>query len=138
MPSRRIYDIPFPSFSLVMNQSSTSNMRLPSYRTSHLLRFHPYPRVKLSQRESLMNTVDGRLSNRYDVVEEDDNARPVILDLSDLHEEQHPNVENLQEVVEVAEVAEADAKPRIRRLSLTTLIIDLAVLVVRKLALKAR
>lgn len=82
-----------------------------------------------------MNTVDDRLSNRYDVVEEDDNARPVILDLSDLHEEQHPNVENLQEVIEVAE---ADAKPRIRRLSLTTLIIDLAVLVVRKLALKAR
>ncbi|KAG2118127.1 uncharacterized protein F5147DRAFT_768263 [Suillus discolor] len=135
MPSRRVYDIPFPSFSLVMNQSSTSNMRLPSYRTSHLLRFHPYPRVKLSQRESLMNTVDDRLSNWYDVVEEDDNARPVILDLSNLHEDQHPNVENLQEVVEVAE---ADAKPRIRRFSLTTLIIDLAVLVVRKLALKAR
>ncbi|KAG1830733.1 hypothetical protein EV424DRAFT_1343277 [Suillus variegatus] len=81
---------------------------------------------------------DDRLSNRYDAVEEDDNARPVILDLSDLHEEQHSNVENLQEVVEVAEVAEAEAKPRIRRLSLTTLIIDLAVLVVRKLALKAR
>ncbi|KAG2050649.1 hypothetical protein BDR06DRAFT_638608 [Suillus hirtellus] len=138
MPSRRIYNIPFPSFSLVMNQSSTSNMRLPSYRTSHLLRFHPYPRVKLSQRESLMNTVDDRLSNWYDVVEEDDNARPAILDLFDLHEEQHLNVENLQEVIEVAEVAHADAKPRIRRLSLTTLIIDLAVLVVRKLALKAR
>lgn len=82
-----------------------------------------------------MNTVDDRLGNRYDVVEEDDNAGPVILDLSDLHEEQHPNVENLQEVVEVAD---AGAKPRIRRLSLTTLIIDLAVLVVRKLAFKAR
>lgn len=88
----------------------------------------------------MKNTVDDRLSNRYDAVEEDDNARPVILDLvgicshflvprltlklqSDLHEEQHSNVENLQEVVEVAEVAEAEAKPRIRRLSLTTLII---------------
>ncbi|KAG2044546.1 hypothetical protein BDR03DRAFT_1004843 [Suillus americanus] len=135
MPSRRIYDIPFPSFSLVMSQSSTSNMRLPSYRTSYLLRFHPYPRVKPSQRENLMNTVDDRLSNQYDVVDEDNSARPVILDFSDIHEEQHPNVENLQEAVEVAE---AGIKPRVRRLSLTTLIIDLAVLVARKLALKAR
>ncbi|KAG2350919.1 hypothetical protein BDR05DRAFT_955060 [Suillus weaverae] len=135
MPSRRIYDVPFPSFSLAMSQSSTSNMRLPSYRTSYLLRFHPYPRVKLSQRESLMNTVDDRLSNQHDIVEEDDSVRPVILDLSDFHEEQHLNIENLPEVVEVAE---AGAKPRLRRLSLTTLIIDLAVLVARKLAFKAR
>ncbi|KAG2138687.1 uncharacterized protein EDB93DRAFT_1106263 [Suillus bovinus] len=123
-----------------MSQPSTSNMRLPSYRTSHLLRFHPYPRVKLSQHESLMNTIDDRLSNLYDVVEEDDNARPAILDFSDLHsdlhEEQHPDVENVQEAVEVAEAN--DVKPRVRRLSLTTLIIDLAVLVVRKLALKAK
>ncbi|KAG1886017.1 hypothetical protein F4604DRAFT_1675705 [Suillus subluteus] len=118
-----------------MSQSSTSNMRLPSYRTSYLLRFHPYPRVKPSQRESLMNTVDDRLSNQYDVVDEDNSARPVILDFSDVHEEQHPNVENLQEAVEVAE---AGVKPRVRRLSLTTLIIDLALLVARKLALKAR
>ncbi|KAG1757055.1 hypothetical protein EDB19DRAFT_7362 [Suillus lakei] len=134
MPSRRTIDIPFPSFSLVMSQSSMSNMRLPSYRTSYLLRFHPYPRVKLSQRESLMATVDHRLSNQYDVVE-DDSAGPVILDFSDLHEEQRPDAENLQEVIEVAE---AGAKAHVRRLSLTTLIIDLAVLVARKLALKAR
>lgn len=82
-----------------------------------------------------MNTVDDRLSNQHDVVEEDDSVRPVILDLSDFYEEQHPNIENLPEVVEVAE---AGAKPRLRRLSLTTLIIDLAVLVARKLAFKAR
>lgn len=81
-----------------------------------------------------MNTVDDRLSNQYDVVDEDNSARPVILDFSDIHEEQHPNVENLLEAVEVAE---AGIKPRVRRLSLTTLIIDLAVLVARKLALKA-
>jgi hypothetical protein len=30
-------------------------MRLPSYRTSHLLRFHPYPRVKLSNREIMVS-----------------------------------------------------------------------------------
>ncbi|KAG1757079.1 hypothetical protein EDB19DRAFT_1655711 [Suillus lakei] len=78
MPSRRINDIPFPSFSLVINQYSTSNMRLPSYRTSYMLRFHPYPRVKLSQRE-IMHTVDDRFS-LYDIVEDDDSAGPVILD----------------------------------------------------------
>lgn len=82
-----------------------------------------------------MNTVDDRLSVQYDVVEEDDTAGPVVIDFSDLHEEQHPNVENLQEAVKVVE---AGAKPRVRRLSLTVLIIDLAVLVARKLALKAR
>lgn len=54
MFGRRTNDRPFPSFSLVMNQYSTSNMRLPSYRASYLRRFHPYPRVKLSQREMLM------------------------------------------------------------------------------------
>lgn len=86
-----------------------------------------------------MNTVDDRFSNEYYVVE--DTTRPVILDLSDLNEEQHLNVEDLQEVVEVAEaveVAEPGAKLLVRRLSLTTLIIDLAVLVARKLSLKAR
>lgn len=83
-----------------------------------------------------MNTIDDRLSNQCDVVEEEDvSARPAILDFADLHEEQHPEVENLQEAVEVAE---AGAKPRVRRFSLTILIIDLAVLVARKLALKAK
>jgi hypothetical protein len=52
---RRINDVPFPSFSFVMNQGSTSDMRLPSYRTSYLLRFHPYPRVKLSNREMMVS-----------------------------------------------------------------------------------
>lgn len=81
-----------------------------------------------------MNTIDDRLSNLYDIVEEE-SARPVILDLSDLHEE-HPNVE-IEDLQEAVEIAEAGIKPLVRRLSLTTLIIDLAVLVARKLAMKA-
>ncbi|KAG1754766.1 uncharacterized protein EDB91DRAFT_1242012 [Suillus paluster] len=132
MPPRRFNDIPFPSFSLVLSQYLTSEMRLPSYRTSYLLRFHPYPRVKLSQRE-MMQTIDDRLSSEYDVVEDDDNAGPAILIFLDLPEEQHPNAVNLQEAIKDAEVG---AQPRVRRLSLTTLIIDLAILVVRKLPLK--
>ena len=54
MPARKTNDLPFPSFSLAMSQYSTSDMRLPTYRTSHLLRFHPYPRTKLSSREIVM------------------------------------------------------------------------------------
>lgn len=87
----------------------------------------------------IKNTIDDRLSNQCDVVEEDEDvgARPAILDFvricshlfasrltlriqADLHEEQHPDVENPQEAVEVAE---AGAKPRDRRFSLTILIV---------------
>ncbi|KAG1757129.1 hypothetical protein EDB19DRAFT_1656001 [Suillus lakei] len=134
MPSRRINDIPFPSFSLVISQYSTSNMRLPSYRTSYLLRFHPYPRVKPSQRE-IMHAVDNRLSSLCDIVEDDDSAGPVILDFPDLPEEQHLNAVNLQEAIEVAEI---DAQPHVRHVRFATLIIDLAILVARKLSLKTK
>lgn len=96
MPSRRINDIPFPSFSLVISQYSTSNMRLPSYRTSYLIRFHPYPRVKPSQREIMVSdtadiistlfltllakhAVNDYPSSLYDIVEDEENAGPVIL-----------------------------------------------------------
>ena len=48
---------PFPSFTLVMsnnmgNPADTS--RLPTYRASHLGRFHPYPRAHPSYHESHM------------------------------------------------------------------------------------
>ncbi|KAG0707582.1 hypothetical protein DFH29DRAFT_896444 [Suillus ampliporus] len=154
MPQHKFNDIPFPSFSLVLSQYSTSNMRLPSYRTSYLLRFHPYPRVKLSQREMMVShansipalflillvakqTIDDRLSSEDDVVEDDDSVGPAVLIFPDLPEEQDPliNAVNLQEAIEVAE---AGAQPRVRRVSLTTLIIDLAMLVVRKLNLKTK
>ncbi|KAG2756391.1 hypothetical protein P692DRAFT_20481240 [Suillus brevipes Sb2] len=127
MPSRRINDIPFPSFSLVISQYSTSNMRLPSYRTSYLIRFHPYPRVKPSQRE-IMHAVNDYPSSLYDIVEDEENAGPVILNF-------HPNAVNLQEAIDVAEIG---AKPHVRHLSFATLIIDLALLVVRKLSLKTK
>lgn len=96
MSSRKANDIPFPSFSLVIDQYSMSNMRLPSYRASYLLRFHPYPRVKLSQREIMVSdatniisalfltlvakhAVNDRPSSLYDIVENDDSVGPVIL-----------------------------------------------------------
>ncbi|EJF63065.1 hypothetical protein DICSQDRAFT_179719 [Dichomitus squalens LYAD-421 SS1] len=38
-----LVDPPYPSFTLVMIAADPS-LRLPSYRSSHLGRFHPYPR----------------------------------------------------------------------------------------------
>lgn len=111
-----------------------SNMRLPSYRTSYLIRFHPYPRVKPSQRE-IMHAVNDCPSSLYDIVEDEENAGPVILNFPDLPEEQHPDAANLQEVIDVAEIG---ANPHVRHLSFATLIIDLALLVVRKLSLKTK
>ncbi|EGO21672.1 hypothetical protein SERLADRAFT_417169 [Serpula lacrymans var. lacrymans S7.9] len=35
-------------------------MRLPAYRSSYMLRYHPYPRLSLSHHETLMDTVDER------------------------------------------------------------------------------
>ncbi|KAG1904656.1 uncharacterized protein F5891DRAFT_753403 [Suillus fuscotomentosus] len=134
MSSRKVNDIPFPSFSLVINQYSMSNMRLPSYRASYLLRFHPYPRVKLSQRE-IMHAVNDSPSSLYDIVENDDSVGPVILNFPDLPEEQHPNAENPQEAIEVAET---DAQPHVKHLNFATLIIDLAILVARKLSWKTK
>ncbi|OJA15405.1 hypothetical protein AZE42_07612 [Rhizopogon vesiculosus] len=121
-----------------MSQHLTSDLRLPSYRMSYLLRFHPYPRVKLSNREIIMRTIDDRLSStntQYDVAEGEGTTGLDPLIFSDLEEEQHPNAVNLQEAIEVAE---AGAQPRVTRRSLTILIIDLAVLVTRKLSLKTK
>ncbi|OAX44358.1 hypothetical protein K503DRAFT_778636 [Rhizopogon vinicolor AM-OR11-026] len=126
MPVRMINDAPFPSFSLVMSQYSTGDLRLPSYRMAYLLRFHPYPRVKLSNRE-IMQTIDDRLSSvtQYGVIKGDGTTEPHPLIFSDIRpeEEQHHNAVNLQEAIEVAEVG---AQPRVRRLSLTILIIRVA------------
>lgn len=45
---------PYPSFALVMSSSNFAvydNTRLPAYRTSHLNRFHPYPRTHPSSHQ---------------------------------------------------------------------------------------
>ncbi|OAX42683.1 hypothetical protein K503DRAFT_779774 [Rhizopogon vinicolor AM-OR11-026] len=133
-----------------MSQHLTSDLRLPSYKMSYLLRFHPYPRVKLSNREIMMQTINDRLSStstQYDVAEGEGTTGFDPLIFSDLEEEQHLNAVNLQEAIEVAE---AGAQPRVRHRSLIILVIfvsahysvsrrqDLAVLVTRKLSLKTK
>ncbi|KAG1904610.1 uncharacterized protein F5891DRAFT_750966 [Suillus fuscotomentosus] len=82
-------------------------MRLPSYRSSHMLRYHPYPRVGLSQREMLTHTIEesgpllqinNPLSGHNIEYEDTSNA----LDLPG-NEEQVENAPNPPEVVEVPE-----------------------------------
>lgn len=46
-------DPPFPSFTLMMHEYQNDSLRLPSYRESLVVRFHPYPR-KQSKSEALM------------------------------------------------------------------------------------
>ncbi|EIW60337.1 uncharacterized protein TRAVEDRAFT_63913 [Trametes versicolor FP-101664 SS1] len=52
-------DPPFPSFTLMMHEYQNDSLRLPSYRESLVVRFHPYPR-KQSKSEALMQKVDYR------------------------------------------------------------------------------
>ncbi|OBZ75361.1 hypothetical protein A0H81_04317 [Grifola frondosa] len=50
---------PYPSFALALSKLNQDSMRLPSYRESHLERYHPYPRCSRPL-DHLMNTVDYR------------------------------------------------------------------------------
>ncbi|KAL7283402.1 hypothetical protein ACG7TL_002832 [Trametes sanguinea] len=52
-------DPPFPSFTLAMTQWDDS-MRLPSYRESLVVRYHPYARKEPKPAERYMQTVDYR------------------------------------------------------------------------------
>jgi len=57
---------PYPSFTLVMSSApfaAADNMRLPTYRASHLARFHLYPRCHPSHHEErFLKTIDHRFS----------------------------------------------------------------------------
>ncbi|KAI0370302.1 hypothetical protein BV20DRAFT_1052633 [Pilatotrama ljubarskyi] len=51
-------DPPYPSFTLVM--TSLESSRLPSYRSFHVIRFHPYPRTARSRPEERLITIMDR------------------------------------------------------------------------------
>lgn len=112
-------------------------MRLPSYRSSHMRRYHPYPRVRLGQREILTRVVEendtslqtnGTLSN--DNAELGDTLEPNALPGNG---EQERNALNLLEVVEVPEAA-AGGGLRVRHRKLMAFIIVALLFVARILA----
>ncbi|KAI0918202.1 hypothetical protein AcW1_009859 [Taiwanofungus camphoratus] len=63
----RALELPYPSFTLAMTMIDRSSNRLPTYRSSHLLRFHPYPRVarRHDRDDPLMNTIDYRYIDEF-------------------------------------------------------------------------
>lgn len=104
-----------------------------------MLRYHPYPRVGLSQREMLTHTIEesgpllqinNPLSGHNIEYEDTSNA----LDLPG-NEEQ---VENAPNPPEVVEVPEAGDELRDRHRKLTALLIVILLFVVRKLAVIAQ
>ncbi|KAI0916336.1 hypothetical protein AcV5_003302 [Taiwanofungus camphoratus] len=66
----RALSIPYPSFTLAMSMIDLYSNRLPTYRSSHLLRYHPYPRVarRHDRDDPLMNTVDYRYQEELSCV----------------------------------------------------------------------
>ncbi|KAI6104247.1 hypothetical protein F5141DRAFT_1216774 [Pisolithus sp. B1] len=99
--------------------------KLPNYKSSYLFRFHPYARVKPSARERVMAalyTDDGDLLSdepcfipSYAAVAPEFNSSSVI-------------AQNLDDAVNVMHPVNA---PR-RRLSVSTVVVDLALLMCRK------
>ncbi|KAI0647068.1 hypothetical protein C8Q79DRAFT_602519 [Trametes meyenii] len=109
-------DPPFPSFTLMMAQFNNDSLRLPSYRESLVVRYHPYPR-KPSKSTDLMQTVDCRYEEEPSPSINGGDASSASLDPVD------DIALNLDRAM-----SEEEAGVK-RRRSLTSLIIDLALAV---------
>ncbi|RPD80083.1 hypothetical protein L226DRAFT_530271 [Lentinus tigrinus ALCF2SS1-7] len=121
-------DPPFPSFTTVSYELQSDTLKLPAYRESFLLRYHPYPQTRRrNTTASLMKTMDCRYSEA-----------PVA---QGIQAASNPTCDEAANLAAVVHEVEADAGgPNIKRKrSLTSLIIDLAFLLRYKLrpALKA-
>ncbi|KAG1774034.1 hypothetical protein EV702DRAFT_555807 [Suillus placidus] len=107
-------------------------MRLPTYRSSHMARYHPYPRVGLSRWEILTQNIEDNDANHS--VEDRDTPEPNAPSLPG-NEEQEENSLNLPEAVEVPE---AGGGLRVRHRKLKTFIIVVLLFVARNLAFNAQ
>lgn len=95
-------------------------------------RYHPYPRVGLSQRENLMQITEEDTLLQIDNhnIEYEDTLEPDALPGNDEQEENPPNL------LEAAEVPVAGF--RVRRRKLTTFIIVVLLFMIRNLAFNAQ
>jgi len=96
--------------------------RLPSYRSSYLLRFHPYPRVKLSVRERIL--IANAESYEEVVAGEDDRSFFVATEC-------HEPATVLHKVI-FPDSEEYTPACKQRRLSLSTMVVDLALMVTKR------
>ncbi|KIM58900.1 hypothetical protein SCLCIDRAFT_1050035 [Scleroderma citrinum Foug A] len=96
--------------------------KLPNYKSSYLLRFHPYPRVKPSARERVMaalEVADEDTISSYDGISTPfSQSADSDFDLAD-------GKQNLNNVIYVTQTPQ-------RRLSLSSLVVDLALRIARK------
>ncbi|KAG2350896.1 hypothetical protein BDR05DRAFT_955026 [Suillus weaverae] len=107
-------------------------MRLPTYRSSHMARYHPYPRVGLSRREILTQITEENDANHN--IQHGDTPEPNVPNLPG-NEEQEENSLNLPEAVEVPEAGDG---LRVRHRKLTTFIIVVLLFLARILAFNAQ
>ncbi|KAI5992986.1 hypothetical protein EDD15DRAFT_2367784 [Pisolithus albus] len=89
--------------------------KLPNYRSSYMYRFHPYARVKPSARELVMAALYASDEDVVPTVVPDTNSSSII-------------IQNLHDTVNVTYSIDAPQ----RKLSMSTLTVDLALLMCRK------
>ncbi|RDX56757.1 hypothetical protein OH76DRAFT_1395883 [Lentinus brumalis] len=110
-------DPPFPSFTTMSREMQSDTLKLPAYRESYLLRFHPYPQTRRHDKgSSLMRTVDYRHAEP-----------PVTQEAPEASNSLRDEVADFEHVVSEAE-ANAGRQHIKRKRSLTSLIIDFAFL----------
>ncbi|KII88434.1 hypothetical protein PLICRDRAFT_176024 [Plicaturopsis crispa FD-325 SS-3] len=125
----RFPEKPYPSFTLVISQAQHSPW-FSRYHSPYLVRYHPYSRQIAVAREDLMRTIDYR--------DEDESIDSTAIRDSDLRTEDRHSTDseeldaaNLSEVIRGPDERHA-ASRGLRKLRLSTLVIDLALLVRRK------
>ncbi|PCH37966.1 hypothetical protein WOLCODRAFT_161193 [Wolfiporia cocos MD-104 SS10] len=115
----------YPSFSLALSRAGNYTSRLPAYRESHRRRYHPYPRSPRRQSpDYLMNTVDYRYEDAFNVAASLLESPPDIIRAGEAGD-----LENLDRALHYGTELRPKALQR-----LTTLIVDLALAVRRRLA----
>ncbi|OCH89084.1 hypothetical protein OBBRIDRAFT_40048 [Obba rivulosa] len=81
---------PFPSIDLVLSKAGHDASRLPSYRSSYLARYHPYPQTRRHATDKFMRTVDYRFSD-----ESLENPSPQLEPVGGVQAEAERDIENL-------------------------------------------
>ncbi|KAL4062490.1 hypothetical protein V8B97DRAFT_2006172 [Scleroderma yunnanense] len=103
-----------------MNSIPLDTGRLPSYRHSHMLRFHPYPRGSPAIWETFQAFDGPNVEEDVPLISQSDPGQAG--DLTDnLHRAIHPHSQGV-----------GDGKSSFRRSSFTSVVIDLALVVTQK------
>ncbi|EMD34412.1 hypothetical protein CERSUDRAFT_97671 [Gelatoporia subvermispora B] len=111
----------YPSIDLVLSNGGSDTSRLPSYRSSYLGRYHPYPQTRRRASDRLMQTVDYRYSDDEEVTFP--RLYPIVEDQTEVERD----IDNLDTALN----ASNGPQPK-RRRRLSALVVDLALAVCRR------